>query len=106
MNTQTMLIIATPVGFVLIITFVLIVSRRRKASLNRRVNATITNILVEASNASSWWRITAEWSDLQTGQKFIFRSPHINFPPKQRVGELIAVKFDDSSPKRSHMELG
>ena len=105
MDTQTMLIVASLSGLVLIIVFALFLSRRRKENFDRRVNATITNIQMEASNVSSWWRITAEWSDPQTGRKFVFRSPHINRPPRQRIGKPIVVSFDGSKPTHYHMEL-
>jgi len=109
MDTQIMLIVASITGLILLISLVvgLAVSLRRRARgrLNRRVNATITRIQVEASSLSSWWTITAEWTDPQTGQHYHFRSPHIRYSPQHRVGEQVAVNFNATKPKYYHMEL-
>jgi len=109
MDTQIMLIVASIAGLILLIGLVtgLVVSLRRRARgrLNRRVDATITHIQVEASSLSSWWTITAEWTDPQTGQHYHFRSPHIHYSPQYRVGEQIAVNFNATKPKYHHMEL-
>src|SRR5215469_18649667 len=90
MDTYIMLLIASMVGLILFISLVvsLVTSLRRRARLrlNRRVNATITHIQVEASSVSSWWTITAEWVDPQTGQPYHFRSPHLHHPPRHRLG--------------------
>ncbi len=108
MDTQIMLLVASMVGLILLGLFVgLLISLQRRVHRrpNRRVNATITHIQVEASSLSSWWTITAEWTDPQSGQHYHFRSPHIHFSPKHRVGEQIAVSFNTTKPKYYHMEL-
>ena len=109
MDTQLMLLIAAMVGLILLLMLVvgLVTSHRRRARLrlNRRVNATITHIQLEASSVSSWWTITAEWTDPQTGQRYHFRSPPIRYRPQQRVGEQIAVEFNATRPKDYLMEL-
>jgi hypothetical protein len=109
MDTQLMLLVVFLAGLILLTGLVvgLIVSLRRSARSRRtrRVEATITHIQVEASSFSSWWTITAEWTDPQIGQHYSFRSPHIKFPPRQHVGEQITVTFDATKPKHSRMEL-
>ena len=105
MDTRTMLIVAAISGLVLIVIFVLFFKSQAKRRLNSRVDATITIVQVEASSVSSWWTVTAAWSDPLTGQLFTFRSPHIRFPPKHQVGEHIAVNFDATRPKHYRMEL-
>jgi len=109
MDTQLMLLVASIAVLILLTSLVvgLVISMRRQVRrrLNRRVEATITHIQVEASSISSWWTITAEWTDPQSGQHYSFRSPHIKFSPRQHVGEQITVTFDATKPKHYHMEL-
>ena len=108
MDTQIMLLVASIVGFItlgLVVGLLISLQRRVHRRLNRRVNATITRIQVEASYVSSWWTITAEWTDPQSGQPYHFRSPHIHFSPNHRVGEQVAVSFNTTKPKYYHMEL-
>src|SRR5215467_4280304 len=89
MDTQIMLLIVSIAGLLLLISLVvgLVTSLRRRVRLrlNRRVNATIRHIQVKASSVSSWWTITAEWTDPWTEQHYHFRSPHFRYLPKQRV---------------------
>ncbi len=108
MDSQILLLVASMVGLILLGLVVgLLISPQRRVHrrLNKRVNATITRIQVEASSVSSWWTITAEWIDPQSGQPYHFRSPHIHFSPKHRVGEQVAVSFNTTKPKYYHMEL-
>src|SRR5215469_2461674 len=109
MDTQLMLLVVFIAGLILLTVLVvgLVVSLRRQARRRRtrRVKATITHIQVEASSFSSWWTLTVEWTDPQSGQHYHFRSPHIKFPPKHRVGEQITVNFDATRPKHYRMEL-
>jgi hypothetical protein len=108
MDTQLMLLVACIAGLILLsLVAGLVVSLRRQARgrLDRRVEVTITRIQVEASSIRSWWTITAEWIDPQSGNHYHFRRPHIKFPPRHRVGEQIIVNFDATRPKHSRMEL-
>jgi len=108
MGTQIMLLIASIVGLVLlsfVVGLLISLQRRVRRRPNKRVNATIIHIQVEASSVSSWWTITAEWTDPQSGQPYHFRSPHIHFSPQQRVGEQVAVSFNTTDPKYYRMEL-
>jgi hypothetical protein len=108
MDTQITLLIASMVGLMLlglVVCLHISLQRRLHRRPNRRVNATITRIQVEASSLSSWWTITAEWTDPQSGHPYHFRSPHIHFLPKHRVGEQVAVSFNATEPKYYHMEL-
>jgi hypothetical protein len=109
MGTQTVLIVAAISGFIVIISLVIFLrsqaTRRLNRRLNRSVDATITEIRVEASSFSSWWTVTAEWPDPQTGLTLIFRSPHIRFPPKHHVGEHIPVNYEATHPNHYRMEL-
>ncbi len=109
MDTQLMLLVASIAVLILLTGLVvgLVISMRRQAHrrLDRRVEATITHIQIEASSLSSWWTITAEWTDPQNGQHYHFRSPHLGFSPRQHVGEQIIVTFDAIKPKHYRMEL-
>jgi hypothetical protein len=109
MVTQTVLIIASISGLIVIIGLVIFLRSQATSRLNRRlnrsVNATITEIRVEASSLSSWWTLTAVWPDPQTGLTLTFRSPHIRFPPKHHVGEHVTVNYEATNPKIYRMEL-
>jgi hypothetical protein len=105
MNTQTILIVAAISGLIVIICLVIFFRSQATRRLNRSVDATITEIRVEASSLSSWWTITAVWPDPQTGRTLIFRSPHIRYPPKHRVGEHVKVNYEASHSKHYRMEL-
>jgi hypothetical protein len=108
MDKQFVLILATIfslVFIVLIVGFVIFFRSRAPKRLNRRVSATITDIRVEASSVSSWWTLSAAWLDPQTGQTLIFHSPHIQFLPKQHIGEHITVNYNATKPKHYRMEL-
>src|SRR5712692_6544894 len=98
MDTSTILIVAGIACLVLTVGFVLFVRRRAVKRRTRSVEATITSIQVEASTISSWWTITAGWSDPLTGQHLSCRSPHLQFPPKHHQGERVTVTFDAARP--------
>ena|SRR5258708_40308245 len=106
MATQTVLIVASISGLIVIIGlgifFVWSPATRR---LNSSVDATITEIRIEASLFSSWWTVTAVWPYPQTGLTLIFRSPPIRFPPKHHIGEHITVNYEATNPKHYRMEL-
>lgn len=104
-HKRTLLIIASIAGLVLLIDFVLFSRHRASRSCNRSVDATITKIQGAAGSISSWWRVTAKWTDPQTERTLTFRSPHLSFLPTHHVGEQIAVNFDTTQPKHAHMEL-
>ena len=93
------------ISLVLIVGFVSFFRSRASKRFNRRVSATITDIRVEASSVSSWWTLSAVWSDPQTGQTLIFQSPHIQYPPKHHIGEHITVNYNATKPKHYRMEL-
>ena len=105
MEIQTVLILAAIISLVLIVGFVTFFWSRASKRLNRRVSATITDIRVEASSVSSWLTLSAAWQDPQTGQTLIFHSPHIQFPPKQHMGEHITVNYNATKPKHYRMDL-
>jgi hypothetical protein len=105
MDTRTVLIISLVSIFVIIVGLFILFRSREKGHFDRSVDATISQIKVEASTMSSWWVIIAQWSDSQSGQTFTFRSPRLKHPPKQQVGERITVEFDANRPKRYHMDL-
>jgi hypothetical protein len=105
MDTQTVLIVASISGCIVIIGLVIFFRSQATRRLNRSVDATITEIRVEASSLSSWWTVTAVWPDPQNGLTLIFRSPHIRFPPKHHVGEHIPVNYEATHPKHYRMEL-
>ena len=105
LDTQTMLIVGSISGLVLIIGLVIIIRSRETKRFNREVPATVTHVEVEASSVSSWWTISAVWSDPQTSQTLTFHSPHLQYPPKQHIGESIIVRYDVTKPKHYQMEL-
>jgi hypothetical protein len=105
MDTQTMLIVLAISALVLIAGLVIAFKRQVRRGLDRRVEATITQIQVEASSISSWWMVTAQWSDPQTGRIFTFHSRRLNFPPRHHIGERAVVNFDANEPKHYRMEL-
>ena len=105
MDTLTVLIVVSVSTLVIIVLLVLLTRSRGTRQFDKSVVATITQIKVEASTMSNWWVVIAQWSDTQSGQILVFRSPHLKFPPKHRVGEGITVKFNASQPKHYHMEL-
>ena len=105
MDIGTVLIAVSVSTLVIIICLVLLIRSRETRRFNKSVVATITQIKVEASTMSNWWVVIAQWSDTQSEQTLIFRSPHLKFPPKHHVGEGITVKFNASKPKHYHMEL-
>ncbi|HKF35667.1 MAG TPA: hypothetical protein VKB35_02105 [Ktedonobacteraceae bacterium] len=74
-------------------------------NLGRRADATITQIQVEAGTVSSWWMVTADWLDPQSGRILTFRSRRLKFPPHHQIGEHIAVYFEANEPKHYQMEL-
>ena len=105
MDTQAVLIVVSVFTLVFFVCLVLFVMSRGTQRYNKRVVATITEIKVEASTMSNWWVVIAQWSDTQTRQTLIFRSPHLQFIPKHQVGEEIIVRFNAAKPKHYHLEL-
>jgi len=105
MDTRTMLTILLASTFVIIVGLFILFRSRERPHFDRAVDATISQIKVEASIMSSWWVIIAQWTDPRSGQTFTFRSPRLKHPPKQHVGERVTVEFDTNRPKRYHMDL-
>ena len=105
MDAQTFVIIIAVSALILIAGFLIVLRSQARASIDCRVEATITHIQVESSTLGSWWVVTAEWSDQQTSRVLTFRSHHLKFPPHHRIGERIVVKFDATKPKHYRMEL-
>src|SRR5260370_11591882 len=103
-------IIILVVAFVLILIIFIIglatLFRRRKTSrLSKHVVATITQIHVEAGDLSSWWVVTAQWLDTQTGQIITFRSSHLKFRPNKHIGESETGDFYLINPTRHRTSL-
>jgi hypothetical protein len=92
-------------AFALIAGLVIAFRRQTRRSMDKRVEASITQIAMEASSLSNWWRVTAEWVDPQTGRVLTFRSRRIKYPPHYRTGERVVVHFDTSEPKQYRMEF-
>jgi hypothetical protein len=105
MDTHMIVIVVSISGPLVIVGFVLFLRRQATRRLNSSVDATITEIRVEASLFSSWWTVTAVWPYPQTGLTLIFRSPPIRFPPKHHIGEHITVNYEATNPKHYRMEL-
>jgi hypothetical protein len=105
MDTQTMLILISISALVLIVGLIITFKSVARGNINRRVEATITQIQVEAGTVNSWWIVTAEWLDPETGRILTFRSRRLKFPPHHQIGEHIVVNFDASKPRHYRMEL-
>lgn len=105
MDTRTLLIVIAISALVLIAGLMIAFRHQARTRIHKRVEATITHIQVEASSLSSWWIVTAQWSDPDTGRVLTFRSHRINFPPHHRIGEHIIVNFNANKPKHYRMEL-
>ena len=103
MDMRTMLI-ATLV-FALICTVGLVIFFRNHRKLSRSIIATVTKIEVEATSLSSGWVVTAQWSDIQTGQTIMFRSHRLQFPPHLQIGGSVNVNIDPENPTHYHMDL-
>jgi hypothetical protein len=105
MDTHTLLIVIAVSALVLIAIFILAFKSQGPRRIDRSVEATITQIQVESGTVSSWWIVTAQWLDPQTGSILTFRSRRLKFPPHQQIGERIAVHFETNEPKHYRMEL-
>jgi hypothetical protein len=105
MNLLTILIVTLVIALICIIGIVIFSRRRKSRKLSRRVIASITKIEVEATSLSSGWVITAQWSDMQTGQTITFRSHRLQFPPRQHIGGPVTVDIDPRNPTHYRMEL-
>jgi hypothetical protein len=104
-DTRTLLVVIAISVLILIAGLMIAFRRQARTSIDKRVEAAIIQIQVEASALSSWWVVTAQWSDPETGRVLTFRSHRINFPPHHRIGEHIIVNFDANEPKHYRMEL-
>ncbi len=105
MDTRLILVLALGLVLVCLIGLALFIRRRQARRHSSRITATITQVQVEAGSLSSWWVVTAQWVDPQTGQTLIFHSSRLRFPPKKHPGEEVTVEVDPNDPRRYHMEL-
>ncbi len=106
MDMRTTQIVVLVLALVFIIGLFMLTRRRKTGGLSRHIVATITQIQVEAGGLSNWWVVTAQWLDAQTGQTITFRSHHLKFPPKKRIGEEVLVDIDPHNLKRYRMDIG
>ncbi len=106
MDMRTTLIVVLVLALVFIIGLAMLTRGRKTRGLSGHVVATITQVQVEAGGLSNWWVVTAQWLDAQTGQTITFRSHHLKFPPKKRIGEEVAVDIDPRNLNRYHMDIG
>ncbi len=105
MDMLTILVVASVLTLVCIIGLAIFFRRRNRRRLSRRVVATITGIEVEATSVSSGWVVTAQWSEMQTGQTITFRSHRLHFPPRQHIGGSVTVDVDPRNPTHYRMEF-
>ena len=103
MEMRTILIATLVIAFICIIGLVMYFRNHRK--LSRSIIATVTKIEVEATSLSSGWVVTAQWSDIQTGQTITFRSHRLQFPPHLPIGGSVNVNIDPQNPTHYHMDL-
>ena len=105
MDTRLILVLALGLMLICLIGLALFIGRRQARRRRRHITATITQVQVEAGSLSSWWVVTAQWVDPQTGQVLIFHSRRLKFPPKKHLGEEVTVDVDPNNPRRYRMEL-
>ncbi len=98
------ILIATLI-FVLICILGFVIFARNRRNLSSSIVATVTKIEVEATSVSSGWVVTAQWSDQQRGQTFLFRSHRLQFPPRLPIGGPVKVDIDPKNPLHYHMDL-
>ena len=103
MDVRTMLIAMLVFVFICVTGFLIFSRNHRK--LSSSINATVTKVEVEATSLSSGWVVTAQWSDLQRGQTYLFRSHRLQFPPHLSIGGSVKVDIDPSNPAHYHMDL-
>lgn len=103
MDMRTMLVATLVFVIICIIGLVILSKNRRK--LSRSIVAKVTKIEVEATSLSSGWVVTAQWSDIQTGQTLLFRSHRLQFPPRLQIGGSVNVEVDPRNPTHYHMDL-
>ena len=103
MEMRTILIATLVIAFICIIGLVIYFRNHRK--LSRSIVATVTKIEVEATSLSSGWVVTAQWSDIQTGQTITFRSHRLQFPPHLLIGGSVNVNIDPKNPTHNHIDL-
>src|SRR5215467_2769142 len=103
MDARAMLI--ATLFFVLICVIGLFIFSRNQRKLSSRISATVTKVEVEATSLSSGWVVTAQWSDQQRGQTYLFRSHRLQFPPRLPIGGSVKVDIDPRNPTHYHMDL-
>jgi hypothetical protein len=88
------------------IIFAFVLLRRQTAGkLSQTVQATITEIHIDATSMSSGWVIIAQWADQRYKQTYTFRSPLLNYRPRQHPGESVLINVNPNNPKNYHMVL-
>jgi hypothetical protein len=85
-------------------TFILL-KKQAADRLSQTINATITEIHIDATNMSSGWVIIAQWADPKFRQIYTFRSPLLNYRPRQHPGERVLINVNPNNPKNYHMLL-
>src|SRR5260370_31272908 len=103
MDIQTLLILIAISTLVLVAGLVIAFESQGQRSLDRRAEATITQIQVGAGTMSSWWRVTAEWLDPQTGRILTFPTPRLNFPPHHHIWDPIVLNLAANQPNHYYI---
>jgi hypothetical protein len=93
-NNLNIVLIAVTILLVILLAAILLSRRRHGRRLSQVVEATITDIRVEATDRSSGWVIIAQRFDPKYRQSFVFRSSLLNYRPHQRNGDTISVRID------------
>jgi len=96
--------IGTLCAIMAIVVFILL-KKQATGKLSQTIQATITEIHIDATNMSSGWVITAQWADQKYRQTYTFRSPLLNYRPRQHPGESVLIHVNPNNPKNYHMLL-
>jgi hypothetical protein len=87
-----------------IVIFILF-KKQATSKLSQTIQATITEIHTDATSMSSGWVIIAQWADQKYRQRYTFRSPLLNYRPRQHPGESVLININPNNPKNYHMLL-
>ncbi len=100
--TSFMLFIIVAGGSILIqLMFFLLYRLHNTWRYSKQVIATIHQIQIWLDG----WYIAATWTDVLTGQQYIFYSKRIDTYLEQKVGDSVIVDVDPENFERYHMQL-
>ena len=81
--------------------FFLLYRSRNTWRYSKQVIATIHQIQIWLDG----WYVAASWTDVLTGQQYIFYSKRIDTCLEQKVGDSVIVDVDPENFERYHLQL-